>query len=472
MKKFFIVFTVFLLSFPVFGLSKIKLSQDSYNLEFNKIDKIKNVKQQESEYLIVDGRNIKINVQGAMISITGEEKSTIEKIIFPANVEFNITKNKQNLKFHDGVLKIESEDGKDFVELNKDGKIFITDGDDVVKIDEDGIFITSEEGDLIEIGKKGLILKSEGEEKNLGFLGQLIGNLAGKITHYAINKKMNYNIFLNEKINDSLADRDLLGDDGLNIDINTDNIKDATEYMKSVEKYSFENIDSLSLKVVASNYSILRSEDGKLTAKIFKYKYPKDKYSVDFKQEDGELTVEEKIKGSVNYLNVKYVFYVPKNMKIKVNSTSGIGYIKDVRFKKIKIDSISGDLTIINSSSSENLTIENVSGDINISNFNTANAKISSTSGELGLNNFEVDNFQLNVTSGDVSLNKGKINYLKYNSTSGDFTGYNCDILDFDAKTISGDVELKNSRLKNKKFNTLSGDFLLSELEISEEIIL
>lgn len=138
-----------------------------------------------------------------------------------------------------------------------------------------------------------------------------------------------------------------------------------------------------------------------------------------------------------------------------VSSTSGDIYFPETRAEKMQISSTSGNVHLPEASA-EKITVSTTSGDITLEQAE-GNVKISSTSGNVILDNVRGD-INVSTTSGDISLGQTEGN-MDISSTSGivrlqEGRGI------FDAHTISGDIRVE--ALDGEfRTNTTSGDFTL-----------
>ncbi len=128
----------------------------------------------------------------------------------------------------------------------------------------------------------------------------------------------------------------------------------------------------------------------------------------------------------------------------------------------LEISSVSGDITTINDTLKiKNLSIENVSGDSSIKNFNCDDFSAENISGDIDIENVTALKTNFNSVSGDIKANNFKSNTNAI-SVSGSIL---LSILSLDAEykleTVSGDIEL---------FTPAGSEFVLKANTVSGEI--
>ncbi|MDV4152008.1 DUF4097 family beta strand repeat-containing protein [Clostridium sp. AL.422] len=137
---------------------------------------------------------------------------------------------------------------------------------------------------------------------------------------------------------------------------------------------------------------------------------------------------------------------------LSVNSTSGDINLKNSEDGSIMAESTSGEITVADMSTSE-MNIKTTSGDINIKNSERGSIMAESTSGDIIVSDTSPYELYLKTTSGDIETNFVKVNDIAVlESNSGDIEIDKSDATSFNVKTKSGDV--KGRILSSKKFIT------------------
>ncbi|TYB30394.1 MAG: DUF4097 domain-containing protein [Candidatus Mcinerneyibacterium aminivorans] len=478
MKKIFVVIAVLTMIFSIFAESTIKLKKDKYRLYFENINSIEKIKHNDDKELRVEGKNIAIKIENNNIFINGEKKSVINKISFPKEIEFKVIREDQTMTFKDGSLTIKTDKEDKIIQI-EDKKILVKDNNDTIRIDENGIFIDSADGEKVKLGKGGLNIKENDEETDLGFLGRLIGNVAGKIAHFAVRQSMNYDDVLNKKLNKYVKNESLIGTDDLNIDIDDEDIEkiknkakeDIKRAVPEIERYSYKDVKDINLKLVSSDYVVKKSDDDEVELKILKNRYPEENYKIKISKKGNVLNIEEELETSFPDLDTKFILSIPPQIKLKIDSTSAEGTVTGIsELEKLDISSTSGDLVISNLTGIKSAEINIVSGDLNISSLDGKDLFIASTSGDSVVNKIKITNLNIKVTIGDLVLKKVEAEGVKFKSVSGDLEGANCNIKNFEANTVSGDIQFKDSEIKSKIFKSVSGDFNISRIINKKEV--
>lgn len=147
--------------------------------------------------------------------------------------------------------------------------------------------------------------------------------------------------------------------------------------------------------------------------------------------------------------------------------------IPDVNWKNIKIATSSGDIDL-SDFRCKNISIKTSSGDVCVSDIQPGYMDIESSSGDIRLNDFFVsDELVINTLSGDTELSKIASNGIKINSTSGDVKFTKAESPRFEIETSSGDVLGTIRGDQNNVFNveSLSGDVSVPKSAIEGDSI-
>jgi len=148
------------------------------------------------------------------------------------------------------------------------------------------------------------------------------------------------------------------------------------------------------------------------------------------------------LEGSKLKIEIKYpkvVFYYPKVVFYNANLVLDVYIPQDYR---------------------ENIIIDTVSADVDISNLDINNFQCKTVSGDLRIGSLGSDNLTLKTTSGNINL-LDILGNLKVDSVSGNVNvGYKIFTQDIDIKTISGKVkiDLPQNAEFYLKTNTVSGE--------------
>lgn len=165
---------------------------------------------------------------------------------------------------------------------------------------------------------------------------------------------------------------------------------------------------------------------------------------------------------------------------LDVRSSSGCSQIKDVNIKG-KLQLSSGELSIENSATDDNLYLELTSGDLNVIGVKAADLKVKMSSGQISFNDVEANTMDVEETSGDSSFTNVTVNDWTDRCTSGSLTCNNltaknyahkastgwldldsCTIDSFDCEITSGDVSITNIVTDKVNFRASSGCFDMS----------
>lgn len=207
------------------------------------------------------------------------------------------------------------------------------------------------------------------------------------------------------------------------------------------ETFDVADIEKLDLNLIAFDVTIRNSEDDNVRVIINGKEDRKDKISID--NDSNVLKINESQWKSIClgfcFSNDEVIIYLPKDFN-----------------KEIKIKNTSGDITFLDSYLS-NMDIQSVSGDIII--LEALNLKIKSVSGEVTIT--KGDNIEVNTTSGDISVDKALVS--KISSVSGDIrigkTG------NVELNTISGDIDIDDLVVEGtSNIETKSGEVKIDRI--------
>jgi hypothetical protein len=221
---------------------------------------------------------------------------------------------------------------------------------------------------------------------------------------------------------------------------------------ETVDK-TYENIQSIKLKLVLGNCDIMKSPDGKVYVHLV-YESGQH-FSPDFSERSGKLTLEESFSDHNREGNEPHwILKVPAGMEIDLNSATGS---ITVNAEKLEMEGNSGTGSIEVSGSSGKFELSSGTGDIMVKN---TNGKLELNSGtgnvlvENSQGNFEVNSGTGNVQGNNITIeadaefNSGTGNVMVSKPEGNDFklelnSGTNDAVLDFQGKKIEGYFEFR-----------------------------
>ncbi|MBQ4100357.1 MAG: DUF4097 family beta strand repeat protein [Oscillospiraceae bacterium] len=207
------------------------------------------------------------------------------------------------------------------------------------------------------------------------------------------------------------------------------------------------------VEVLDDTLTIKRKDTKKWYERIISFDFGKMAVTVYLPKDEYENLYALTLSGSINILS-NFSF---KNAEV-YNTSGNTGFFANTS-DDVTITAVSG---TVNASSFEcnNLTIETVSGEMNVQNINAKNnIGANAVSGDISLNNIECKNIKTSAVSGDVEFKNVIANGDIYIDTvSGDIDLANSDGTYLNIATTSGDV--KGTLLSDKVFftDTTSGE--------------
>ena len=159
--------------------------------------------------------------------------------------------------------------------------------------------------------------------------------------------------------------------------------------------------------------------------------------------------------------NEYITIYLPRDAyeSLRIQTTSGDIYVFPAfdSVENATIVSTSGDIRFIGTVS-DSLRAETTSGDILIREPNAKSVYVTTTSGEITLSAVYAASVSVNTTSGDVELDGVTASEtLTVNTLSGEIELY-CDAAEIYLESMSGDIEGSIGSAKNYKVKTTSGN--------------
>lgn len=296
-----------------------------------------------------------------------------------------------------------------------------------------------------------------------------------------------YSELIDDKIEDGINEDKVISSLG-NIDLiakklieelNLSKSKKNTNTTNNINNFYIDSLKTCEFKVsdielinIKVNYSDIIVEES----------YDENIY-IEYKSEYNELLCENKsiyITDVYNDSDSSVMFISGDKIKIKIPQNSNID---------LKINSLSGDVSVIDIKNIKFISIHTINGDIEIENtMVTFKLNIISGSGDVLFKDNKVNTFNVDTSSGDVNLIDSSFdNLVKLKSSSGDISVNNCVYNDnvvvkvtsgdfvsqsmtinrnIDIKTVSGDGKVCvigsytdfNTGLKNITTSTVSGD--------------
>ncbi len=225
---------------------------------------------------------------------------------------------------------------------------------------------------------------------------------------------------------------------------------------RSEQSYSFSASDSVKINTVSTDV-VLAVDPKAKQALVSIGENDKNYLKVDKNGKELSIVVSPLSRGFLNFFTSQVtplVVTLPQSLvdQLEIRTTSGdILVMQDLEAQKIQIDSISGDVDMLNLTGKEDFHIKTLSGDISGYSANSE-GKLSfvSTSGDFEVNRLEGKTISLHTTSGDIEttvriLPQGN---LEGSTTSGDLELdlSESEDLDIHATMTSGTILFNNQR--------------------------
>lgn len=261
------------------------------------------------------------------------------------------------------------------------------------------------------------------EAKRFGKEMTRLGKETAQLTKDIVSDVMkNIDVESFENITKEFDEKDFVMDD----DKDTKNYNLAQEFSLNIEGKT-----DISIHVISTDVTIVTEDREDLLVNYIKYN-PKDEdlYQVVVEEDSKKLRISEKQKSKKNFLNFNFSSSA-KKLLIRLPH----------KYKEsISINTVSGDLDV-NYLDSDFFKFSSVSGDMSADIIYSVNSLVKTTSGDCNIELFR-GNMMFSTVSGDINLT--------YEVLDGDFS----------MKSVSGDADLKLP--KNAEFEvvakTLSGD--------------
>ncbi|PWL54425.1 MAG: hypothetical protein DBY38_04675 [Clostridium cadaveris] len=294
---------------------------------------------------------------------------------------------------------------------------------------------------LICFGSAAIILKSSGFSPSLMFENS-------STRHYSLFSPWTWRNFAFNIGNqmDSLGDQiESLVEDNVK---NNTTLKDAAEFTDDKSCTITDSTSEINISTVSSELVIAPTDSNEIKA-MFYLKGIEGAATLNVDESDSKVDISVKYKNNLNFdmlRSSKLMVYIPMSYN-----------------KSLKISTVSGDGNIdLSSLNLNDVSINTTSGDFEIKKLSTLTANLSSVSGDMSINeSFTGNELKMKSTSGDIDVDSpfgrtemttvsGTINFSSYNNIKGSL----------DAKTTSGEVEISMGDTPfNLEGNTASGDF-------------
>lgn len=241
------------------------------------------------------------------------------------------------------------------------------------------------------------------------------------------------------------------------------------EENKDYDFGKIDNIENINIDLLSVNIKILESDNENLKVKtnlkyhstseeIFKNYIKNYKREVSF--DNNNLKIDFTMENGNDSFTMK---------KLIITGDIMVFIPKNIVYKSVIINIISGDISLLNQNIDELLNINSVSSNITIDNSKISKlGTIKIVSGNTNIKNSYLDSLYLSSVSGDIDLNcQNILKELDINSVSGDvIVSIKAYEKTFKAKTISGDLKIKieNDTINNSYIliNTTSGNVIIN----------
>ena len=225
---------------------------------------------------------------------------------------------------------------------------------------------------------------------------------------------------------------------------------------RSEQTYSFSASDSVRINTVSTD--VVLAVDPKAQKALVSIG-ENDKKSLQVVKNGKELNivVSHLSRGFLNFFNSQVtplVVTLPQAVadQMEIKTTSGdILIMQDFEANRILLDSVSGDVDMLNLTGNEDLYIKTISGDISGYSANSdGRLSFASTSGDFEVNSLEGKNISLHTISGDI---EGRVHILPQGALEGSTTSGELELdlsrtedLDIRATKVSGSILFNNQK--------------------------
>lgn len=225
---------------------------------------------------------------------------------------------------------------------------------------------------------------------------------------------------------------------------------------------TFDEVEAIDINGVSNDVRIVKSENDevKVTYAI------SDNFGYYLKQIDNKLIIEYddyrewfEFFGVFSFKDYDLLVEVPEKAleNLSVNTISGDIEVKEIDALKTELESTSGDIEA-NVNAGE-LSASTTSGEINLSGELDGELNASSTSGDISLNSVSAKDANISATSGDITLKNSTFESAEADTMSGDveFDKVTC-TGDINIDTTSGEIKLEFVDAENYTVNSTSGE--------------
>lgn len=164
---------------------------------------------------------------------------------------------------------------------------------------------------------------------------------------------------------------------------------------------------------------------------------------------NGKLIIQYRVSGH----SFGVIKSLKKELTVKIPASSA------ANMTELKIDSSSADITVSDMSFAKQLKLDNVSGNVKLSNVKAAKSDIDNVSGKIKAEYFVTDSLSADTVSGDLEF-KGEIGEIESDSVSGNLTVESAIMpISADCESVSGDIDFKlPDEGITLEFDSVSGD--------------
>ena len=249
----------------------------------------------------------------------------------------------------------------------------------------------------------------------------------------------------------------------------------SSDFEKKNYTVSINDVKNLDLDIIDSDVTI---EENTASKNMEIEYYTALERKVNIEHIGNKLSIKEN-KNIVNFSffteKRKLIIKIPKSSNIEINSVNKIGdhFIKNLDIKSLIINSKLGDVYITNISASD-ADIKLATGNLNIDNLNSKNnsLKINAASGNVKLNNInDLKDISINNKTGDIDLSSSTIKDINITNELGNIKLSNLPSESSDninLKTTTGNIKLSNLTANNSIILKTTEGNIIAELSDEE----
>lgn len=245
---------------------------------------------------------------------------------------------------------------------------------------------------------------------------------------------------------------------------------DTNEYVVKKKDIS-EDFSNIDIHTVSMDITFERSSDN--ACHVEYTESSSNKFKVDLK--DGTLHIDSEsdnwVIHAVNYFNFSFLHnkvtvYLPDKdyRSLDISTVSGDIAVNGFSFGNVKLGSTSGDISF--SSQCASLDINTTSGKIDVKDIaDGKDLSVNTVSGDLNISGCRFTETSVHTTSGDISIDKTAPGKGSITTVSGDVNGKLVGDYEINTNTVSGDVDVADSRKGAPRIDihTTSGDISIEK---------